>query len=45
MESVKEYVISWLDWGVDYVKDDPQDFFTKCWFKKLWLLIMIDEQA
>ena len=30
MESVKAYIIGWLDWGANYVKDDPEDFFSKC---------------
>ena len=30
MESVKAYVIGWLDWGANYVKEDPEDFFSKC---------------
>ena len=30
MESVKAYIIGWLDWGANYVKEDPEDFFSKC---------------
>ncbi len=30
MEGAKEYAVSWLDWGANYIKDDPQDFLSKC---------------
>lgn len=30
--SVKGYVRSWLDWTVQYVKDDPYDFISRCKF-------------
>ena len=29
MDSMKEYVVSWLDWGADYVREDPYDFLSK----------------
>ena len=29
MESLKAYAVEWLDWTADYVKKDPQDFFSK----------------
>lgn len=30
MEALKEYTISWLDWGAEYVKEEPADFLSKC---------------
>jgi len=30
MDGLKNYTISWLEWGADYLRDDPQDFFSKC---------------
>ncbi len=29
MDGVKEYAIDWLEWGAAYLKDDPQDFFSR----------------
>ena len=37
MDGVKEYVISWLDWGADYVRDDPADFLSKCELSRIFI--------
>lgn len=29
MDTFKGYAVSWLEWGADYLKDDPQDFFSR----------------
>lgn len=29
MDGLKRYTVSWLDWGANYLKDDPQDFFSR----------------
>ena len=29
MESVKSFAIEWLDWGAEYFRNNPQEFFTR----------------
>lgn len=36
MDGLKEYVIGWLDWGADYVREDPGDFLSKCELSLFW---------
>jgi hypothetical protein len=29
MEGVKAFAIEWLEWGAEYFRDNPQEFFTR----------------
>ena len=30
MDDLKTYVVSWLNWAVEYARDDPYDFVSRC---------------
>lgn len=30
METLKAFAVEWLDWGAEYFRNNPQEFFTRC---------------